>query len=232
MTDKKSRPRLSGRLLAVAGCVRRGAALFDVGTDHALLPVYLVSNGICPHAVASDIAPLPLDRARRNILAAGLSGSVETVLSDGLKNIPLPEGECDIVIAGMGGEMIASIIDGKPEVKGGNVRLILQPMTRSAVLRAYLYAHGFRIEPEIPVYDGKMYVVMKSYYDGEARTPDPYELYAGNISESTPPNLKTQYYSRLIKTLEDTSRGRSRAGLDVSEENAILQRLRSEIGLQ
>ena len=50
--------KLSKRLSAVAKMVPVNTTLVDVGTDHAYLPVYLCEQGICPHVVASDVAPV------------------------------------------------------------------------------------------------------------------------------------------------------------------------------
>lgn len=46
---------LDKRLRCVAGLVRPGSVLADIGTDHAHLPVWLVKEGVCPRAVAADI---------------------------------------------------------------------------------------------------------------------------------------------------------------------------------
>lgn len=75
---------LSKRLASAAGMITAGNALVDVGTDHAWLPVWLVTNGICPYAVAMDVRPGPLERAKQHIHEYGLEDRIETRLSDGL----------------------------------------------------------------------------------------------------------------------------------------------------
>ena len=57
--------------------------MVDVGTDHAYLPIALVSEGKCRKAYASDIGKGPLERAKENIVSAGLEEAIETVLTDG-----------------------------------------------------------------------------------------------------------------------------------------------------
>ena len=54
------------RLSAVAGLVC-GRFLIDVGTDHAILPIYLCLAGKLDSAIASDIRKDPLENAGRNI---------------------------------------------------------------------------------------------------------------------------------------------------------------------
>ena len=101
------------RLLAVSRSVRNGVTLYDIGTDHAYLPIFLVNEGRTADAYACDVSEGPLSSAERNIASAGLSDRIKTVLSDGLSAVGIVY-PCDIVIAGMGGELVASIIGAKP----------------------------------------------------------------------------------------------------------------------
>lgn len=100
---------LDNRLRLCAEFVRNGAKLADIGSDHAYLPVWLCQNGKCPSAIAADINPEPLKRGHDTVVEANLTDKIETRLSDGLKSINSGEAD-DIVIAGMGGELIARII--------------------------------------------------------------------------------------------------------------------------
>ena len=87
-------------------------------------------------------------------------------MSDGLKNIPL-DGVTDIVIAGMGGELISKIIDTDERSRTCGANFILQPMTRASVLRRYLADNGFEVTEERAVWDGEFaYSVMKCRYTG------------------------------------------------------------------
>ena len=101
---------ISERLRTVAGMVSPGCRLADVGTDHAYIPIYLMQNGVIPQAVAMDINQGPLLRATENIRRYGLTGRIETRLSDGLEK--LQAGEADtILIAGMGGLLMVRILE-------------------------------------------------------------------------------------------------------------------------
>ena len=175
---------LNQRLLACAGYVQ-GNFICDVGTDHALLPVYLVQNQIAEQAVASDVREGPLQSAEQNIRKAGLSGKIQIILSDGLQNVP-PDGLTDIIIAGMGGETIIHILETCPfPLK--NFNLILQPMTKAELLRKWLYQNGFEIQSETCVPDKKfLYTVMQVRFTGDFRTPDVQEIYFGKMDLQTP----------------------------------------------
>ena len=62
---------LDKRLRCVAGLVRPGSVLADIGTDHAHLPVWLVKEGVCPRAVAADIRIGPAAAARKSASTCG-----------------------------------------------------------------------------------------------------------------------------------------------------------------
>ena len=101
--------KLSKRLELVASFVPKGSRIADIGTDHGHLPICLVEQGICPGAVAMDVGRGPLGRANAHIREHGLSGVIETRLSDGLAR--LRPGEADtVVMAGMGGQLVIHIL--------------------------------------------------------------------------------------------------------------------------
>ena len=101
--------KLSNRLKACADLVRKGTRLADIGCDHGYVPVYLVENGIIKSAVASDINEKPLASCRALVSDYGMQDRISCILSDGLDGIEGNDIDC-ILIAGMGGELIASIL--------------------------------------------------------------------------------------------------------------------------
>lgn len=160
---------LDSRLSLCASFVRQDSKLADIGTDHAYLPVWLCQNGVCKSAVAADINPEPLSRGQLTIAQAGLEDKVKTRLSDGLKNISADEAD-DIVIAGMGGELIAKIILDCEYSRDKDKRFILQPMTKSELLIERLCQNGFEIlSQDCCVASNKCYTVLLVQYSGEKR---------------------------------------------------------------
>ena len=119
------------RLLTASGFVTRGGVAVDVGTDHAYLAVYLVKEGISERCIACDVAQGPLAAAKKTVEENMLCDKIDVVLSDGLDSV-ISEGITDVIMCGMGGELIAEIVDKAPELKNPGVSLILQPMTRQA----------------------------------------------------------------------------------------------------
>ena len=144
---------LSPRLALCAELVRPGRALADIGTDHAYLPIWLLQNGKIPRALACDVNPGPLEAAQRNARRYGIGQELRLALSDGLREVGPGEAE-DIVIAGMGGELILRIVEEAPWLRDGTKRLVLQPMSMADRLRAGLWELGFSIRQERAVVDG------------------------------------------------------------------------------
>lgn len=205
--------KLDERLLLCVSFVRKNVKIADIGTDHAYLPVYLVQSGNNDHAVAADIREKPLENARKNIAENGLTEQIKTVLSDGLDKISSEQAD-DIIIAGMGGEMIVKIIDSTPWVKSESKHLILQPMTRAEELRKYLCENGFRIEEEKACIScKKTYSVMLCIYDGIIREFDDKYLYIGNLDKSDDKSAK-RYISVVNEKLKKKIKG---FGKDTSE---------------
>ena len=172
-----SEAKLNGRLCSAASFVRQGAVVADIGTDHAYLPIFLLDRGIAKRAFAADINEGPLKKADENIRLAGLSALCECRLLDGAAGL-LGLGITDYAICGMGGELIADIIERAPHLKDGGVRLILQPMSRQEHLRSYLMAAGFKIIAEAYSSDsGKDYVCFAAEFSGERCELSPIEQY-------------------------------------------------------
>ena len=206
---------LQPRLQAIADLVTAGARLVDVGTDHGYLPVYLLQEGAIPAAIATDIGQAPLDHARRTAAAYGLSKRLSFRLCDGLAAVS-PEEVDTVVIAGMGGETIAAILDAVPWA--GEKDLLLQPMTRSELLRPWLAGHNYRIAGETLVEDkGHIYPILRAS-GGQMPPPDPGQCYYGYASPQDP--LFLPYLRRWRRRLE-----RAAAGLQSAEKDPQPQRL-------
>ena len=165
---------LTERLKTVSSMIR-GRVCADIGTDHALLPCYLILSGKACLCYACDIAEGPLMRAKANIEKYGLEEKVIPILCNGIPKEYLDELD-SIVIAGMGGNMIADILSVH---SFKNIRLVLQPMTKQEVLREYLINNGFVIEEERTVLDGGKYYTVMQAGVGKSENYTPAQLEAG-----------------------------------------------------
>ena len=176
---------ISRRLSAIAGFIEKDKVVFDVGSDHGLLPCFLVQNGICQKAYAGDIAIGPLDNAKENIDRFKLEGKVIPVFSDGLKLAPK---DVDVVvISGMGYYTIEHILNETCDVSMYKY-FVVQSNTDVDLLRKYISDHGYTIEDELVVEDGFYYEIVRFSAD----LHDPYD------------DLEIKYGPILLKRRDET----------------------------
>lgn len=212
---------LGNRLCAAASFVRDGAVVADIGTDHAYLPIYLVSEGKAVSAVASDIKKGPAGIAKSNVDKYALADKITVRVAAGLDGIE-NYSPTDILICGMGGELIASIIDKSEYVRNENVRLILQPMTSARELRTYLSSGFFTIDENIAYEDGKLYQVICAAYDGKEHTYTDTELELGRENIRKRGKLFQKLLNLTIAKKQKALNGQRLGGNDVSViENEI-----------
>ncbi len=222
---------LDGRLLCAASFVRDGSVVCDIGTDHAYIPVYLIQQGIAKFAVASDINIGPLNRAKQSAAKYGVTDKIRFVLADGLDGVhPEEDGVNDIIICGMGGELIARIVDSSDYTRTAGVNLILQPMTCAPELRKYLGEAGFCIMTErLCEAAGKIYTCIHAAYDGVTREYTPAEQILGRYHIEKRSPLFNQYADTAVRRLKKQILGMKKGGLDTAAEEGILMAVESAI---
>lgn len=221
---------LDGRLRSVAKLVRQGARLGDVGTDHAYLPLALLSEGWIESAVCSDVNEGPLKCAMANAAELGYTDRIRFFLTDGAAALS-EEGITDLAVAGMGGELIARIIEDAPFLKNPDVRLILQPMSRHGHLRSYLAKSGFYIDREEYSYSqGKYYVTLLARYTGTAYTPDEREAELGRAEFIRGEECAVGYLMGKRRALIAAARGKAMGGEDTAYEMRLIEYIDAFLG--
>ena len=110
---------LSKRLTQVAAFVPQGARIADIGSDHAYLPAALALSGRIQFAVAGEVANGPYDNMVKEITENGLTKTIIPRLANGLAAIRPTDKVDTVVIAGMGGALIADILEkGRAQLAG------------------------------------------------------------------------------------------------------------------
>ena len=222
-------PPISKRLLSALPFIREGSFLADVGTDHAYLPLYLCLTDRIRGAVAADVREGPLASAKANIKAYGLEDKISTCLSDGLQKLS-PFAPEDISIFGMGGELIASILSAVPWSKDERLRFVLQPMTKTETLRAFLDVEGFRILDEtLTKEDGRIYQTLSVAYDGTVRTHSPLALLVGEKNLSRGGELVRELLTAKQTTFTEIQAAKTAAGIDANYERAMLAEIKEKL---
>ena len=127
----------------------------------------------------------------------------------------------DVIICGMGGELIADIIAGCRFLTE-DTRFILQPMTKAEILRRRLYEDGFEILEERTAYDGKRaYTVIHAAYTGDRREVDEIFALTGKVTD---PGFLQRTAEKLLKNAS-----RMDNSDNFTEEAAKLRNMAEEI---
>ncbi len=148
---------LTHRLETIALLCDGARVAADIGCDHGRLSCALIKQYGVKKVLASDISEISVQKTRTLAAKCGIGeNELTAVRRDGL--IGLSCGDADtLVISGMGGELIADIIDRNKPLALSCERIIMQPQRGVEELRAYLRANGFAIYDERVIYDGGRY---------------------------------------------------------------------------
>jgi len=150
--------RSGGRLAEIISRIPLGVSCVDVGTDHGYLACALAARGNTVYAV--DIAAKPLAKAKANAGRFGVAEKIHFMLADGVPEDLRGKIDC-VVVAGVGGETIISILSGAMWLKEESVLIILQPQTKWDLLYKWLIESGFNISDEKQVFEnGRFFRVL------------------------------------------------------------------------
>lgn len=135
------------RIETVVSYIEPCSVFADVGCDHGYIARGALLSGKCASVIASDISEKCLEKARRTLADFD---NVKFVCCDGIKYAA-----DEAAICGMGGDVIARIID------GCNVeKLILSPHTRAHVVRDALVKNNYAVTRDTMLFDKKYYTVI------------------------------------------------------------------------
>lgn len=145
------------RLLTVAEQIICDEPMADIGSDHALLPCYLVAKGICPWAICGELGDGPFGRTLQAVGDSGLSHLIQVRQGNGLEVLE-PDEVATVVLAGMGGNNIIEILKKSITQTISYRRLVLQPMNALPEVRYMASTLGWKIEKETVIKDGDYYL--------------------------------------------------------------------------
>lgn len=201
--------KLPDRLKAIADSIEPVSVIADIGTDHGLLPVYLLQQGIISRAILSDVNQDPLDKAKKTAENYGLTKHIDFRLGDGLLVLAPTEAPV-IVIAGMGGILINSLLQvASPIVKQAEY-LILQPMQAVPEVRRFLLMNGYQVFSDRIVKEkNHFYHILKvTYQELRPVTISPLESLIGLSWKENPPELMMEFVKDQLQRYQ-----RKQAGL-------------------
>lgn len=192
--------KLTPRLQAIAELIPPGSVIADIGTDHAYLPIYLLLEQISQRAVAIDINQAPLAQAQETVAAFNCHQKIDLRLGNGLEILQDDDEVDTIVIAGLGGRTIASILEAGSDKIRHLQRLILQPMNETGYLRLFLAQNGLAIVHEELVLEGKRLYEIILARPGQELEQDPFRISLGpRLLEKKPPLLPLLLKEKIRK---------------------------------
>lgn len=180
------------RIKALASLVDKDSRLVDIGTDHALLPIYLYENEITKKVTGSDISSNALEFAKNNLKKHNLSDKIKLIVSDGFTNL---NDEYDTaVISGMGTDTIKKILDRENLPK----KLIISSHKNVDKLRLFMNKKGYKIIKEITLKNNDIYYDMIKYEKG-IETLSNYDILVGKSNDTEYKLYILDKYKRIYK---------------------------------
>lgn len=176
---------LSKRLQTVADYVdQKARVLADIGSDHAYLPIYLLNQGRIDRAIAGEVIPGPFSHAEQEVNKSNYSSKIEVRLADGLEAITIDDLVDVITICGMGGDLIAKILDRGFNSRrlSGREQLVLQANMAEDRVRKWLMDHSYQITGEAIIEDNKrIYEIINARKSNKPVTYSQLELNYGPV---------------------------------------------------
>ena len=211
---------LDPRLSAIAEMLGNCDCCADIGSDHGRLGAFLLQNHRCARVCLTDISASSLEKARKLIALLGFEDRTDFFVGDGALAL---EREVDAaVIAGMGGETIAEILE-NAEGKLDSARLILQPNVAAPELRSRMNACGWRIIDEQLVRDGRRIYLILAAERGEQRLDEKQTEVGSILLEKRPTELKD--YAQFRLRVDRSALAGARAGSDLAAATELERRI-------
>lgn len=135
------------RLKVIASYLPKGTIFADIGSDHAHLPIYICSRDISARAIAVEVNEGPLHSAQQNISNYQFSDVIDARLGDGLSVIEKNE-VTEVVVAGMGGSLITSILENGVDMLKSIKRIIVQPNIQARKIRKWADLNDMHVVAE------------------------------------------------------------------------------------
>ncbi|MCC4328234.1 tRNA (adenine(22)-N(1))-methyltransferase TrmK [Limosilactobacillus reuteri] len=225
---------LSARLACVASLVPAGARVADIGSDHAYLPAALVLDGKIDFAIAGEVVKGPYENAVHEIKDHQLEGQVIPRLADGLAAIEPADKVNTITIAGMGGSLIASILEKGKDKLTEIKRLVLQPNVGESQLREWLMNNHYQIMTEkIIEEDNHIYEIIVAEPSVVPFRYSKYELDFGPfLLENKGPIFKKkwqEYLQREAHVIDQMQKAQQPPVKKINEINEFLSQVKEAI---
>ena len=185
--------KLTKRLESLISFFEKDDSLVDIGCDHAYLSIYLKKNNLINNVICSDISESALESAKENIKKNNLD--IETIVSDGLDNIPL-DSINTLLISGMGTKTIIHILDNIKKLK--NIKkIVIQTNNNYEEMRRFMNDVGYYLKEEKQVLDKNIWYIDMLFIKSKKKN-SPSELQFGYLANKDYQNYLINYYDKII----------------------------------
>ena len=195
------------RLDKIVSFVGENKIVADIGSDHGITAIKIYEEKNPKRVIATDISAPSLQKLKDKLKHSGYE--IETIVTDGLKNLPMDIEEA--VISGMGANLIVNILRGNMDLSRSLEKIITSPNNSLEYYRRWLMDNGFTIINDEKIEDeGVLYDVVVIKYTGENTSYDrDYEYMYGkdNLANKNPYTIKEieQEIDRNVGILEKFS---------------------------
>lgn len=224
----------SKRIEFIVSNLEKVTTLADIGTDHGYVPLLALRNELCEKAIACDINKEPLAKGKLNAILEGIDDKIEFRLGNGFEPLNINEVE-EVVIAGMGGNLIRDIIQKDLSKVASCNYLVLIPAQNPEVLREYLYKNDFEVITEDLCFDEGIYYELFKVRKAEGQATELDSIYyeiSPMLLRSKHPlmkdyiDYKIDEYNRILGFITDDSESAIKRKAEVSEKIEIISRMK------
>lgn len=210
---------LSNRLETILNMIPLSFCIADIGADHGLVSREIIKRNIAERVFAVENKIGPFKRLEKEVNSSLLTSRITLSLSSGISK--LPSDVDTVVIAGMGGKLIAKIlVDDKDKLENVNY-LLVDGHSDLEYLRSSITKLGFKIEKEQILEEDEVFYEIILFSKGECNYSDD-ELRFGPFLKEEKSSIFLKKWTKQVKKyqllLEDEK---------VSNERKII--LKSEI---
>ena len=189
--------RLSKRLKIIHDMVPK-SVVADIGSDHGKLMIALVQSGTITKGYAVENKEGPFERLRSNLVRYHVDDMITPLFSDGIKDITRDVET--IVIAGMGGTNIITILKAHPEKMVRVQTIIVDAHTAVPYVRKEICQMGFAIADEkIVKEDDIFYEIIKFIKADKAIISDEDLEFGPILRQEKSATFKEKYQNRIYE---------------------------------
>lgn len=210
--------KISNRLIFISSFIDSNMIIADIGSDHGLLPYYLLENKKVDKIYACDNKKGPFENLKKTF-DNKYKNQIEIKLADGLSN--LPSYVNTVVMTGMGGDLIIKLLNRDKKYLKNIKYLILSPHSNIKLVREFMMGLGYKIIDEGIIFDDKFYHILKYEVGNESLSAS--ELYFGPILLKNKNEIFYEFYNQKLNEIEYLINNKN---LDKTKSNEFVKEIK------